>query len=99
MMSNLTLEQQVAELTKNGASSKEAMDTLVKSFGAIKERLEKPVYPGVHYNPEGGAMSYFEEDDSGLGDTTLRVTDTEGYDGAQKRKSYRGIRKSVNREL
>jgi HK97 family phage major capsid protein len=95
-MSTLTLEQQVAELAKSQGTTKEGMDTLIKSFGELKGRLEQPVYPKQYFDDQGRPIGGFEDTDEEI---SFRLTDTEGYDGAQKRKGYRGIKKSVNNEL
>lgn len=91
-----TLEQQVADLTKGLGDTTKSVETLVKSFGEVKSRLEQPVYPRQHLDSEGRVTGFFEDTDEEM---SLRFTDTPGYDGAQKRKSYRSVRKNVNREL
>ena len=63
-----TMESQVADLIKQGASQQEAIETVVKSVTDLKKHLDEPQYPDA--NPAGpqrphvskGAMGYWDAD-------------------------------------
>jgi len=62
-MTTATIESQVAELTKQGATLKEAVESVGKTLGSLKEKLDKPVLPERVRSKSGeGAFSYMMEE-------------------------------------
>lgn len=98
-----TIESQVADLTKQGASLKEAVEAVTKSLGGIAEKLNKPVYPAQIRSKSGeGAFSYFMEEDPkhalktmvqpGGKYSTLPRGIPEGYRGANHDGAFKSAR-------
>lgn len=56
-----TLDSQVAELIKQGASQQEAIETVVKTVNALKTKLDEPVFPGRPHAGEG-TLGYWDTD-------------------------------------
>ena len=74
-----TMESQVADLIKQGASQQEAIETVVKSVTDLKKHLDEPQYPAVRAHAGDGTLSYFDHE--GVSRHKTIVRQGAGYSG------------------